>query len=105
MTKHVALAALLMMSLSACSAGATLVRKNQTGGTVQLGGAYMRAMGDARVLMVEHCGGRVDTVELGERVEFRCRTPRTGAPATDFAAADKPAAEHGRSFTRTWQPW
>jgi hypothetical protein len=105
MTKHIALAALLMTSLCACSVGATLVRKDQTGGTVQLGGAYMRAMGDARLLMVEHCGGRVDTVELGESIEFRCRARRTEASATDLAATDVPAAQRGMSFTGTWQPW
>jgi hypothetical protein len=87
MTKHLVLAALLLTSLSACSASATLVRKDQTGGTVQLEGAYMSAMGDARVMMAEHCGGRVDTVELGGSVEFRCRRPVRTYASADLAVA------------------
>jgi hypothetical protein len=35
----------------------------------------MRAMSDARLMMVEHCRGRIDMVELGDSVEFRCRRP------------------------------
>jgi hypothetical protein len=105
MIKHLGLAALLMTSLSACSAGATLARKDSSGGRVQLDGAYMRAMGDARVLMVEHCRGRVDTVELGESIEFRCRVPRKNASAPDLAMADRPAAQRGPSFAGARQPW
>ena len=63
----------LLLSLSACSSSANLVRKDRLGGRVQLDGAYMPAMAEARMLMVEHCGGRVDYLELGETVEFRCR--------------------------------
>jgi hypothetical protein len=91
MTKHLTFAALLLMSLSACSAGATLVRKDQTGGTVQLEGAYMRAMSDARLMMVEHCRGRIDMVELGDSVEFRCRRPVRTYAAADLAVAGSPA--------------
>lgn len=60
-------------SLVACSSSANLVRKDALGGRVQLQGAYMPAMGDARMLMAEHCHGRFEYEELGEAVEFRCK--------------------------------
>ena len=63
----------LLLSLSACSGTANLVRKDALGGRVQLNGPYMPAMADARTLMVEHCGGRFDYLEHGEAVEFQCR--------------------------------
>ena len=63
----------LLLSLSACSGTANLVRKDALGGRVQLNGPYMPAMADARTLMVEHCNGRFDYREQGEAVEFRCR--------------------------------
>ena len=72
----------LLLGLSACSSTANLVRKDALGGRVQLDGAYMPAMADARTLMVEHCGGRFDYLELGEAVEFRCRH---GEEATTLA--------------------
>lgn len=95
MNKHLYVAALLMMSLSACSAGASLVRKDSSGGRVVLEGAYMRAMGDARMLMVEHCGGRVDAVELGNSLEFRCRRARPGQAGPVKLAAGQPMREPG----------
>jgi hypothetical protein len=64
-------------SLVACSSGASLVRKDAVGGRVQLQGAYMPAMGDARMLMVEHCQGRFEYEEHGDAVEFRCKTTVT----------------------------
>jgi hypothetical protein len=39
---------------------------------VQLQGAYMPAMSEARMLMVEHCAGRFETIEHGDMVDFRC---------------------------------
>jgi hypothetical protein len=69
--------ALLMFTLCACSSGATLVRKDLAGGRVALAGAYMPAMADARLLMVDHCAGRFAATELGRDVEFRC------APSAD----------------------
>jgi hypothetical protein len=78
MTK-ILMTVLVMMSLTiavgslvACSSSASLVRKDALGGRVQLQGAYMPAMGDARMLMVEHCHGRFEYEELGHAVEFRC---------------------------------
>jgi hypothetical protein len=59
-------------SLVACSSSASLVRKDTVCGRVQLAGAYMPAMADARMLMVEHCNGRFEHVELGRAVEFHC---------------------------------
>jgi hypothetical protein len=59
----------------ACNSGASIVRKDAFGGRVQLQGAYMPAMGDARMLMVEHCQGRFDYEERGDSVDFRCRKP------------------------------
>ena len=59
----------------ACSSSARLVKQDARGGRVQLQGAYMPAMADARMLMVEHCDGRYQATELGDTVEFRCATP------------------------------
>jgi hypothetical protein len=73
MSKQIAAAALLALTFSACSSGASFVRKDAIGGRVQLEGAYMPAMSDARTLMVEQCNGRFDAVELGDAVEFHCR--------------------------------
>lgn len=69
----IAAAALLALTFCACSSSASIVRKDAIGGRVQLDGAYMPAMSDARMLMVEHCNGRFDAVELGDAVEFHCR--------------------------------
>ena len=73
MFKTLATAAFVMLTLSACSSSASLVRKDTVGGRVQLAGAYMQAMADARMLMVEHCNGRYEYVELGHAVEFHCK--------------------------------
>ena len=73
MLKHLTTAAFVMLTLSACSSSASLVRKDTLGGRVQLAGAYMPAMADARMLMVEHCNGRYEAMEVGEAVEFRCK--------------------------------
>ena len=69
----------------ACSSGASLVRKDELGGRVQLQGAYMPAMGDARLLMTEHCRGRFAYEERGVAVEFRCEAH--GAPRSEGSAA------------------
>jgi hypothetical protein len=75
MLKTTLTAALVMLTLSACSSSASLVRKDSgIGGRVQLAGAYMPAMADARMLMVEACQGRFEFVEVGEAVEFRCKS-------------------------------
>ena len=75
MCKNLTTAALLLLTVSACSSGASFVRKDAIGGRVHLEGAYMPAMADARTLMVEHCDGRFEATELGDAVEFRCRAP------------------------------
>lgn len=72
MTKSTITAALLTIALSACSANASLVRQESLGGRVQLQGAYMPAMSEARMLMVEHCAGHFETIEHGDTVDFRC---------------------------------
>jgi len=61
------------MILVGCSSTAQLVRKDTSGGRIALQGAYMPAMGEARMLMVEHCQGRYDAVETHDSVTFRCR--------------------------------
>jgi hypothetical protein len=73
MLRTLATAAIVMLTLSACSSSASLVRKDTIGGRVQLAGAYMPAMADARMLMVEHCNGRYEYLELGHAVEFHCK--------------------------------
>ncbi len=65
--------ALMTLALAGCSSSAQLVRKDALGGVVALQGAYVPAMEDAQMLMVEHCGGRFDAVEQGDQVSFRCR--------------------------------
>jgi hypothetical protein len=62
----------LMLTLCACSGSANITRKDHIGGRVQLAGAYMPAMADARMLMVEHCNGRFQVAELDHSLEFRC---------------------------------
>ena len=56
--------------------GANMAYRDGAGGLVELQGAYMPAMGEARVKMAEHCGGRFDYEERGETVAFRCKQPR-----------------------------
>jgi hypothetical protein len=73
MPKNLTTAAFVMLTLCACSSSASLVRKDPIGGRVQLAGAYMPAMADARMLMTEHCNGRYEAVEVGHAVEFRCK--------------------------------
>ena len=87
MKKHLLIAALSILALSACSSSAMLVRKDQAGGRIALQGAYMPAMGDARMLMVEHCGGRFEAHELGDSVEFRCQRAGDGAAGVQLATA------------------
>lgn len=84
-------AAFVMLTLSACSSSASLVRKDTIGGQVQLQGAYMPAMSDARMLMVEHCGGRFEYLELGEKVEFRCKSHGAQQPASNTEVAMRDA--------------
>jgi hypothetical protein len=62
-------------TLVACNSTASLIRKDALGGRVQLQGAYMPAMADARMLMLEHCDGRFDFEEHGDAVEFHCKAP------------------------------
>jgi hypothetical protein len=78
MLKNVISAVVLMVALSACG-GANLVRKDRVGGRVELTGAYMPAMADARLLMAEHCQGRFAAVERSDEVEFECRAPAAGS--------------------------
>ena len=84
MLKTTLTAAFVMLTLSACSSSASLVRKDMgIGGRVQLAGAYMPAMSDARRVMLDVCQGRFEVVEVGEAVEFRCKSH--GAQPTDGA--------------------
>jgi hypothetical protein len=93
MFKTTPTAAFVMLTLSACSSSANLVRKDPRGGRVELEGAYVPAMSDARMLMVEHCGGRFEYVELGEKLELRCKShggeqpDSTGSVALHAASA------------------
>jgi hypothetical protein len=64
------------------------VRTDSAGGTVALHGPYMPAMGDARMLMVEHCRGRYDAVEQGDQVSFRCRAAGEAAHGAALAKLD-----------------
>ena len=68
----------LVLILSTISVGcgtASMVRPDARGGRIELDGAYMPAMSEARVLMAEHCGGRFEVEEqrTGGAVEFVCR--------------------------------
>ena len=65
--------ALFSIALGACSSGASLVRKDALGGRVRLEGAYMPAMSEARMVMLEHCRGRFGYRELNGEVVFRCQ--------------------------------
>lgn len=76
------------LALVGCSSSAQLVRKDAVGGRVTLQGAFMPAMGEARVLMAEHCRGRFDAVEQTDAVEFRCRDARLVEPALQVAAVE-----------------
>jgi hypothetical protein len=66
-----------VLGLSACG-GANFVRKDRVDGRVELQGAYMPAMADARLLMVEHCQGRFTALERKDHVDFECRLPASG---------------------------
>lgn len=77
------------LTLVGCSSSAQLVHKDTVGGRVALQGAFMPAMGEARVLMAEHCAGRFDAIERGDSVVFRCRDR---AAASDVQVA---VARHG----------
>jgi uncharacterized lipoprotein len=85
MLKSLTTAALLMLTLSACSSSASLVRKDTIGGRVQLEGAYMPAMADAQLLMVDHCHGRYEAMELGDAVEFHCKSQGKSQTTTNGA--------------------
>jgi hypothetical protein len=87
MIKNLTTAVFVMLSLSACGGSASLVRKSDLGGRVDLAGAYMPAMADARMLMVEHCQGRFQSVERGDHVEFRC-TARSTQTELALSATD-----------------
>lgn len=76
-----------------CGSSASLTRKDTLGGRVALHGAYMPSMADARLLMVEHCQGQVDMVEVDAGVEFRCRAQATaGAEPKQLAALRRDSA-------------
>jgi len=77
MNKIIAIAIVLTTThLIGCAGGtAQLVQRHADGGRVKLTGAYMPAMGEARMVMLEHCEGRFDYLEQGETVAFECRVP------------------------------
>lgn len=62
------------LTLVGCSGSAQLVRTDTAGGRAALQGPFMTAMGEARVLMAEHCHGRFQAEQQGRAVEFRCQT-------------------------------
>ena len=66
--------ATLALALGACGT-ATLVKKDPYGGRIELQGGFMPSMGEARMLMVEHCQGRstvtVDPTDA-KKLEYRC---------------------------------
>ena len=91
MHKTLVTAALIVLSLSACSGSAHLVRKDATGGHIALQGPYMPAMGDARMLMAENCQGRYEAVEHGNSVEFNCVRAKPEAARLQIAKASEPS--------------
>jgi len=86
--------AIVMSTLTACSSSASLVRTDPIGGRVQLAGAYMPAMADARMLMAEQCHGRFEVAEHRNTLEFRC----TSHPARPQGAEE--LALHAMDATR-----
>jgi hypothetical protein len=87
MTKYTLTALITLATLTVgCAGSASFVRKDAVGGRLSLGGAYMPSMGDARLLMVEHCKGPVDAVERSGSVEFRCRSLAALSGAQPLAA-------------------
>lgn len=72
MRKTLVILSLALCASAGCSARASLVRSDAHGGTVALEGPFMPAMSEARLLMVDHCGGRIEVEERGDRAEFRC---------------------------------
>ena len=79
----------LALAVAGCSSSAQLVRRDAAGGRVALQGAFMPAMGEARVLMAEHCHGRFEAVEQGSKVEFRCLNGAGGESAVQVASAER----------------
>jgi hypothetical protein len=85
-----ALLALLALFASACGGSANLVHAAPRAGQIALHGAYMPAMGEARMLMLEHCQGRFRAVERGHQLDFVCRedaSPQAHAGAQIASAA------------------
>lgn len=62
----------LIIALGGCASGAKLEGVSRHGGNARLHGAYMPAVGAARVLMAEHCAGRFVMQEQGDVLLFRC---------------------------------
>ncbi|MDD9940514.1 MAG: hypothetical protein OXU20_05575 [Myxococcales bacterium] len=74
MTKMTTLAiAIGTLALGGCGS-AQLLRGHENGGQVSLAGGYMPAMAKARMVMLDHCGGRFSHIERGETVDFTCST-------------------------------
>jgi hypothetical protein len=85
MLENRTLTAALILTLCACGGSASITRKDHIGGSVQLAGAYMPAMSDARLLMAEHCNGRFQASELDHVLEFRCRASAARADTRPLA--------------------
>ena len=67
---------------------AHMTRQDAHAGQIQLEGAFMPAMDEARTIAVEYCGGRVQLIEAGEgtrHVSFACAEANNGAPLTAIA--------------------
>jgi len=73
-------------ALGACGS-AQLVQGHHSGGKLVLSGGYMPAMGEARMLMLEHCDGRFNYVEEGQGVDFTCTDKLRATLATPDALA------------------
>lgn len=73
MTKIASLLVILSVITMGCGT-ASVVRPDARGGRIELDGAFMPAMSEARLLMAQHCGGRFDTQERPDgSLEFTCR--------------------------------
>ena len=70
----------LLVLTSACGS-ATYVRKESQGGELALRGSYGFAMGNARELVIAHCGGRYEQSERDGVLQYDCLDPEPLAKA------------------------
>lgn len=82
------IAAITVCLVATGCGSAHMTLQNAHAGQIQLEGAFMPAMDEARTLAVEHCGGRVHLVEAHEgasQVSFACAKANNGAPLIAIA--------------------